>query len=218
MSLSWTPRTAAAAAFALSLLYAALRYNVAKGVDWMHLPLWTTNKAMALGGLGLICSSYWSARLTARNYWPCWLGMLGYALAAMHTLSSLLLFSPGNYRKFFDEASLRLNWVGEMSMLCGVISLACFTCAAVTSLAGIRDWLTSEEWRGWQKVGCWGLYFTLGHVLVMGLQGLQPYDFGHWLNPPNWPRLAGIPMPPITLISVLILLATVGFRWFRRRS
>ena len=33
------------------LAYAVLRYNVFKGVEWMHLPLYIINKSVALAGI-----------------------------------------------------------------------------------------------------------------------------------------------------------------------
>jgi len=215
---TWNPRSAAIVIFAAWLFYAILRYHVARGDDWMKLPLWTTNKALATAGLALICVSYWIARLRSPGIWACWTGMLGYGLAAMHTLASLMLMSPGYYRKFYDAASLGLNWTGSISMLAGVVALACFTCAAITSVAGVREWLSQDEFRRWQQVGVWGLYLTLIHVFVMGIVSFLPQDIAHWLQPKHWPRLGFLPLPSITLLSTLMILATIWMRWRYRRK
>lgn len=207
-SLVWNPRSAAIAAFLVSLLYAVLRYHVAKGVEWSHLPLWTTNKALAVASVGLVCASYWCSRLGKPSEWPRWLGLTGFALLSLHSIASLVLFSPGNYAKFFVASGMTLNFVGELSMMFGVTALGCFSCAAISSLPGVKNLITKEDWLKWQKVGVSGLYLTLGHVVVMGAN----VDWKHWLLPSEWPTLGIVPLPSITLISCILILPTLIFR------
>tara|TARA_R110002096_G_scaffold147671_25_gene307862 strand:- start:150 stop:668 length:519 start_codon:yes stop_codon:yes gene_type:complete len=160
--------------------------------------------------VSLICGSYWSARLGFEAPWPQCLGLSGYGLLALHSVASLLLFSPDHYAKFFTDGSTSsLNFVGELSMLFGVLALGCFSCAAISSLPGTKAAISKDDWLKWQKVGAVGLYLTLGHVVVMGAN----VDLNHWLDPTEWPRLAFIPLPSITLVASLVILSTLILRF-----
>ena len=165
------------------------------------MPLWTTNKAFALAGIALICASFLPGPNAKSR---CWLGMLGYSLAAIHTFASLILFSPVAYPKFYDTDDT-LNLIGQISMLGGVLSLACFTVSAVTSLAGIRDALSAENWRKWQRIGALGLTTALIHVAVMAIPSLSMVS--------GW-----FPLPSITLIGTALLMVTLLYRVFGRKS
>jgi hypothetical protein len=199
------------------LAYGVLRCQIAQGVSWAHLPLWTSNKAMALGGLVMICLSYITSRLPNPRSWPRYFGFSGFGLSALHALASLLLFSPENYPDLFESATGRPNWVGETSLLFGCLCLACYALAAFVSVPGIKSTITPQSWLRWQWLGAWGLYLALGHVLVLGgNEGAGPL-FSHWFHPARWPRVGVLPLPSFALLATLFILLTIPYRHLRTR-
>ncbi|MBI2145038.1 hypothetical protein HYU18_01810, partial [Candidatus Woesearchaeota archaeon] len=98
-------------AFIAALAYAVVRYHVIKGVPWDDFPLYILNKAVSLAAVFLIAMSYEFgplARFLPRVFVPLlparkYLGLLGFGLAAVHAVMSLLLFSPAYYPKFFSD-------------------------------------------------------------------------------------------------------------------
>src|SRR3989338_7743141 len=113
-----------AVVFAITFAYAVVRYNVIKGVPWQQLPLFISNKAIALAAVAFIALSYDFGPLA--RFWPKvfarelstrkFFGLLGFGLAAAHAIISLLIFSQAYYPRFFTEAG-KLNLTGELSML-----------------------------------------------------------------------------------------------------
>ena len=130
---------------AVALIYAVFRYNIVRGVPWEQLPLYITNKGIALSAVLLIALSYvigpltrfspktFSPWLTTRKYF----GLLGFGLAAIHGIISLLIFDPSYYPRFFGENG-KLDFNGELSMLFGVISIIIFSVVSISSLNTIE--------------------------------------------------------------------------------
>ncbi len=197
-----------AAVLVVTFAYAIVRYNVFKGVSWERLPLYISNKAIALVAAVFIALSYMLGPLA--RYWPGtmvpltglrkYFGLLGFGLAAAHGLISLLLFSPANYPKFF-AADGTLNFTGELSMLFGVLAFFVFVAVAITSIPVIEQSMPAERWNAVQRLGYLGLLLVLLHVVVMGLEG--------WLTPALWP--AG--MPPISLVAAVVIAAALSLRF-----
>ena len=190
-----------------TFLYAAIRYNIIKGVAWEHFPLFISNKAIALASVAFIALSYMLGPLA--RFWPQtmvpllparkFFGLLGFGLGAVHGLMSLLLFTPANYPKFF-LADGTLNVTGELSMVFGIFSLLIFTAVALTSLPSIAASLKVDQWQFVQRLGYAGLTLVLLHVITMGLEG--------WLKPATWPgRLL-----PISLVAAIIIAAALLLR------
>jgi DMSO/TMAO reductase YedYZ heme-binding membrane subunit len=205
---SWKTGVATTATVLLAALaYAVLRYNVIKGTPFTHLPLLISNKAIALASVALIAAAYALGPLS--RWWPriferCrplrkQLGLLGFGLAAVHGIASLLLFSPANYPKFF-AADGSLNLTGELSMLFGVLGFFVFAIVAITSLPGMENVMSPKRWRLVQRLGYPALLLVLGHVLVMGLEG--------WLKPAGWPG----GLLPISLVAFIIGALALLFR------
>ena len=198
--------------FALSVvasafLYAIVRYHIIKGVAWSEFPLFISNKAISLSAVALIAISYILGSLA--SLWPRlfektlpsrkFFGLLGFGLAVIHGIISLLIFNSVYYPKFF-EASGKLNLLGETSLLFGVISMALFSVVAITSIPSIYESLGYERWRKFQHLGYWGLLATAGHVLAMGIKG--------WLDPQGWPG----GLLPISLVAFIIAVGTLLLR------
>jgi hypothetical protein len=152
-----------AATVGCTTVYAAVRYNVFKGVPWSQFPLYTMNKALAWSSVVMFTAVAWSAfkkrSLAATN------GFLsgGAALAAAHVLISLLLFGPVSFPNLFEDAG-RISFNGGVSMLAGVLAAAAvlmvrkrgsaiavlpFAVALHTSFMGAQTWLTPGKWPGY---------------------------------------------------------------------
>lgn len=196
-----------AVVLAVAFAYAIVRYNVIKGVPWEELPLFISNKAIALAAVVFIALSYGFGPFA--RFWPrvfvslLWerkyFGLLGFGLAAVHSLASLLLFSPSYYPKFFTTAG-KLNLSGELSMLFGVLAFSVFSIIAVTSIPAVGKSIDSRQWQALQRLGYFALLLVLLHVLVMGVEG--------WLKPAGWPG----GLLPISLVAFVIIAFTLLIR------
>ncbi len=183
----------------VSMSYAVIRYNIFKGVEWVHLPLYITNKAFALSAVVLIACSYAvgkAIRLHPENRdkriaLVKYLGLMGFSLAAMHGLMSMTMLSPVYYEKFYVETG-KLNLMGELSVLFGVLSLWCLTVPAITSLPFMNEHLGRDRWRRMQRMGYAALALNCGHLAAMGFSG--------WIDVSTWPGS----LPPITLLGFVI--------------
>ena len=83
-----------------SLGYAILRYNIVRNVPVESIPLYISNKAIALSTVILIGLSFllgplarfWPKQFVPHLYLRKSLGLTGFTLAALHAIVSLLLF------------------------------------------------------------------------------------------------------------------------------
>ena len=187
------------ATLAVSMTYAVIRYNIFKGVEWIHVPLYITNKAFALTAVVLIACSYAvgkairlhpedkERRIALVKY----LGLMGFSLAAMHGVMSMTMLSPVYYEKFYVETG-KLSLLGELSVLFGVLSLWCLTIPAITSLPFMDDHLGRARWRRMQQMGYAALALNCGHLVAMGATG--------WFDVSTWPGS----LPPITLLGFIV--------------
>ncbi len=196
-----------AVVFALTFAYAIVRYNVIRGVPWEQLPLFISNKAIALAAVVFIALSYDFGPLA--RFWPKafvpelparkFFGLLGFGLAAVHALISLLIFSPAYYPKFFAEGG-KLNLTGELSMLFGVLAFFIFLAAALTSLPPVAASMGRRQWQAVQRLGYLAFFLVLLHVFVMGFEG--------WLKPSGWPG----GLLPISLVAFIAIAFTLVIR------
>lgn len=183
----------------VAFTYTIVRYNIYKGLPFADLPLFLSNKAIALSALALLALAYMFGSLA--RFFPSLFvytlpfrklfGLLGFGLAAIHGLMSLLLFTPAHYPKFF-LANEQLNVTGELSMLFGVLAFAVFTIVACTSAVAIAGTMTNQHWLYTQRLGYLGLGLVFLHVFIMGVEG--------WTNPASWPG----GLWPISLVSAVI--------------
>lgn len=184
----------------VSFAYAIIRYHVLKGVPWEEFPLFISNKAIALSAVVFIALSYTLGSLS--RFWPSvftsilglrkYFGLLGFGLAAIHTMFSLLLFSPAYYPKFFSKTGT-LTLVGELSMLFGVFSFFIFSLVAYVSVPAVAKDMDPRQWQKVQHAGYIGCVLVLLHVTSMGLEG--------WMNPSGWPG----GLLPISLVAAIVI-------------
>lgn len=184
--------------------YAVIRYNVIKGTPWVELPLFISNKAISLSAVAFIALSYALGSLA--RFWPKtfvpalslrkFFGLLGFGLAALHGLISLLIFTPAYYPKFFLSSG-ELNLVGELSMLFGVLAFFVFAIAALASVPAIARSMGPQRWLAAQRLGYLGLILVFFHVFTMGFEG--------WLKPAGWPG----GLLPINLVAAIVISFTL---------
>ena len=189
--------------------YAVVRYGVFKGVSMTHWPLYLNNKALSLVGLALLGASFAvrgtngeTNTIAGGREASARLARAGLALVGLHVLMSLPLLGPGYFPQFF--AGDKMNLTGELSLLLGVISFACFLGVAGLTLTAAPAGQYSVRRLLAQRLGFLALVTAAGHVLVMGIAG--------WLTPKSWPG----GMPPITLLAFLAVL--IPLLWRSRRS
>jgi DMSO/TMAO reductase YedYZ heme-binding membrane subunit len=181
------------------LLYAILRYNVFRGVEWVHLPLYIVNKSFALAGLTFIATSYltgkWIKVYTGdekrRRSLAKFLGLTGLYFVGLHVFASLAMLSPVYFEKFFLTTG-KMNLTGELTILFGVLGLGFLMFPAVTTLPLMYEALGGVRWQRAQRMGYWTLAMAAAHTFTMGVAG--------WFDPSTWPG----GMPPITMLGFLV--------------
>ncbi len=171
------------------LAYAIVRYNVFKGVPWDQLPLYVTNKAIALVGLVFLGLS----RIVVEKQRRKNLGLSGALLVVVHVLMSLILLGPDYYAGFYSRLG-QMTLSAELSMLAGALGtvglLWLFYVTTIRPIAG-QPHRTSLV----PGLGRLVLAFTGVHVILIGVRG--------WFHVASWPGA----LPPITLISFAIAAA-----------
>jgi len=193
--------------FIIIFSYSILRYNVFKAVPLDQIPLYIFNKAIALTSVVIIGLSFligplarfWPNRFVPKLYLRKYLGVLGFGIAALHGIISLLIFNSAYYPKFFTEAG-KLNLTGELSMLFGILSIFIFSAVAVTSLPSVEKEMHPKQWKFVQRMGYLAFVLTLLHVTVMGWRG--------WLNPANWPG----GLLPISMLAAAVIILILVMR------
>ena len=119
--LGHAPLVSGALAFALCLAYALIRYVVLKGEPLANVPLYVTNKAVALFGILLIAAA--AARPNAT--WRRAARGAGLFAAALHALASVVLLRPAYLAKLHAPGG-RLSGPAELAVICGVAALVAF--------------------------------------------------------------------------------------------
>lgn len=199
----WQPVTAKwlLAVLGTALAYAVVRYHIAGGVAWSHLPLFIFNKAIALAATILVACSYllgrtlpWYAndprtKLVVIKF----CGLMGFSLAAMHGLASLVLLTPAYFQKYF-VADGRLNLAGELGAVTGIVALWALALPAIATLPMMPKALGGLRWKRTQRMGYVCLALVVAHLVALGWRG--------WLHPAEWPWR----FPPISLLAVVAAL------------
>ncbi len=186
--------------FLTVFVYAVVRYNVIRETPWTQLPLFVSNKAISLSAVVFIALSYALGPLA--RFWPKtfvsvlplrkFFGLLGFGLASLHGLISLLIFTPVYYPRFFLNSG-KLNLLGELSMMFGVLAFFVFLMVALVSIPGVAKSMDPQRWLAVQRLGYIGLVLVFFHVLVMGFEG--------WMKPAGWPG----GLLPISLIAAIVI-------------
>jgi DMSO/TMAO reductase YedYZ heme-binding membrane subunit len=195
----WQPTTAKwfAVIFGGSLAYAIVRYHLAGDVSWAHFPLFIFNKATSLAAVIFVACSYLVGKIFRwHDHNPAlrlvvikFCGLVGFFLAGIHAFLSLCLLSPAYYAKYFTFDG-KLNLVGEVAMVVGVVALFLLLAPAITTLPMMPKAIGGKRWKRNQRAGYFALILVVGHLVALGWRG--------WMSPSKWQ--AGI--PPISLVAV----------------
>lgn len=193
--------------FGICLTYAFIRYNIVRNVPFDNFPLFITNKAAALSATILIGISFllgplarfWPNQFSPHLYLRKHFGVIGFAMAALHAIMSLVLLNPANYPRFYLQNG-KFNLIGESSMLFGILSFLIFSAISVTSLPPIEKHMHPNQWKLVQRFGYLAYIFVLLHVTIMGFQG--------WFRIDSWQY----GMASISLISALFIIFVLLMR------
>lgn len=185
-------------ALAAAFAYAFVRYVVFKGVPLAHVPLYVTDKAVAVAALFAFGRAITSAapetrRASART---------GLWLSLLHVLASLPLLTPVYLPRLFSDpsAGTGLSLTGESSLALGVL---CFGLAILVSRPRPNP---SDRPRTHAPTGLHRL------VIVLAVLHCAALGYANWIAPASWPGH----LPPITLLSALI--GVVALAWSTRRA
>ncbi|OGE37105.1 hypothetical protein A3B45_04245 [Candidatus Daviesbacteria bacterium RIFCSPLOWO2_01_FULL_39_12] len=193
--------------FGLSLFYAIIRYNIVRNVSFDNLPLYIVNKAVALSATILIGLSFLLgplARFFKKQFIPHLylrkhLGVIGFGVAALHAVMSLILLNPAYYPRFYLEGG-KLNLAGESAMLFGILSFLIFAAISVTSIPPVEKQMHPNQWKLVQRFGYLAYVFVLVHVAIMG--------YGGWFRIESWQY----GLASISLISALFIIFVLTMR------
>ena len=193
--------------FGLSLFFAFIRYNIVRNVPFDNFPLFITNKAVALAATILIGLSFllgplarfFPNQFTPHLYLRKHLGMIGFGVASLHAMMSLVLLNPANYSRFYLEGG-KFNLVGESSMLFGILAFLIFVAIFITSLPPMEKHMHPDQWKLVQRFGYLAYFFVLLHVGIMGYRG--------WFRPEAWQY----GLASISLISALFIIFILTMR------
>lgn len=196
----WQPLTAKwfAAVFGASLVYAIIRYHIAGDIVWTHFPLFIFNKATSLAAVIFVACAYligkiirWhddnkAMRLVVIKF----CGLMGFFLAGIHALFSVVLLTPAYFANYFVDDG-RLSFAGEAAMAAGVVGLFFLMAPAITTLPMMPQAIGGQRWKRNQRAGYIALALVVVHLIALGWKG--------WLTPNEWQ--AG--MPPISLLAAI---------------
>ena len=128
-------------------------------------------------------------------------GLIGIWLATLHIAISLPIFNMFYYTSFFNFDGT-LTMTSELSMLAGGVAWSLLLIPLAGSIPSIKQTLSTTTWQRLQNISFYALIIVFGHVAWLGWNG--------WFQPDSW--FGG--MPPITLLSCLIILLLVVLKLF----
>ncbi|WP_041448535.1 hypothetical protein [Anaeromyxobacter sp. Fw109-5] len=177
------PVAACATVLALCFTYAFVRYVVFHGEPLASVPLYVTNKAVALGAALLIAAA--AARPHAG--WARGARSAGLCGAALHALASAVLLDPAYLPKLHGPGGRLSGWA-ELAILGGAGALVAFGALKLARPPGAPP-------RVARRVAHVALAIVGVHCAALGARG--------WMTPAAWPG----GLPPITLLGFLAVLA-----------
>ncbi len=178
----------------LSWIYALVRYNIFKHVDFAHLPLYVTNKSFALSAVILICISTLKNEKFGRDF-SIYLNTAGYLLGLTHLLISTTILNPTYFPDLF--AKEKLSVLGEMGLLFGIFTFIIFTFLIIFSVT--RDYYRNlfKQIFTINFLNLVALTFLSAHALLIGIK--------NWPAPQTWPGF----LPPISLLGFIASSITI---------
>ena len=193
--------------------YAVLRYALVGPVPFSQLPVYLLNKSIAWSSLTLVCIALSTGALSriAPGLFAGWvrqrkfIGLSGFMLATVHLVMSLSILTPAYYPSFFDGPSSTFNLLGVLTVQSGVVSWMLLFTLMLVSIPSVQQSMSRQYWLRWQRgAGLGAALLGGGHVL---------YGFAGWWTPETWHG----GLPPITLLSFLLVVLMLTIRWVARR-
>ncbi len=185
------------AVVSLSWIYAVIRYNVLKNVEFAHLPLYVTNKSFALSAVILVCLATLKSEKHGKDY-SVYLSTAGYLIAMVHMLITFILINKEYFPSLFSGG--KLNIFSELSLLFGVFTFTAFTFLVIFMIT--RDYYRN----------LFGQIFTINflNLLALTFLGFHSLLLGikTWASPKTWPAM----LPPISLIGFIAAIITIAKR------
>ena len=151
------------------------------------------------------------------------LGLVAFSVISLHVLISTVIINPTYVSSLFRKEDIHvkfptnltqdvvvhlertwMTWIGELSVLAGILAFALMSLLAVTSLPSVMNSLNWAEWRlVHSRLGYIMLALAVTHVCVMGMS--------KWIKT-GFPLLffrvkfLSIVMPSLVLVCKLVLL------------
>lgn len=187
-----------------ALAYAVVRYHVFAGVPWSELPLFVSNKGLALASVLLFALAYLASRQVpddagarmARRRLARRSGLAGFWLMIAHVAISLGILGARRYPVLVDAAGL--TTAGVVCLVMGACGTLVFAVPALTSSPRVSMRLSRGGWRRSQQLGYVALALTGAHVLAVGMHNFLAVE--------RWPG----GLPPITLLSFVACLVPIA--------
>lgn len=192
-----TPLVEASIILLLCLLYSIIRYNIFAEVEWIDLPLFVFNKALALSSL-ILFAHFQFSKNKPNSGDKKYLREYAIIFIVLHILISAVILTPEYFPKFFNLQ--KLNVIGVLSIFFGILAFGLLL--PLINKNGFKE--IYNRFKSKQTVG--NIFFTLtaAHVIIMGFKG--------WFEPNTWPG----GLPPITMISFVVavfpLMSNLMFR------
>jgi hypothetical protein len=185
MGRSWI---VAAQVMLVAMGYAVVRYVLLGGVSADRLPVFITNKAVAVVGLVILGAASLVSGAQRAAF-----GAIGFGCVLLHLLLSLSVLSPAYLAKLYT-ADGRFTAAAEWSMLAGAVAalVLYMLSTAPAKPTGARSLRPGA--------GQLVLALTAVHVLAIG--------YPSWSQPNTWPGH----LPPITLLSFVIAVGMLAAR------
>ena len=188
-------------------IYAISRYVLLGTVPAYEIPIFILNKVSAVSGTLLIAFSlsigplYRMTKIGRRILLQRKdIGLAGFGFVAIHVLMTNFLAGPKYFPKFYVSDGSGLNFLGQISILMGMVALICFTLMAVTSPDALHRDIEPLRWRKLHRFGVYALAMTGLHVGVIA--------FPSWMTPEKWPGY----LLPLTLITCVGVLTGIALR------
>ncbi len=178
---------AALAVILACVVYAVVRYNVFGDVSTDSIPMYISNKAIALSAVIFLLVASHRCFVTDRAGSRFW-GTASLHASAIHILMSMVLLNDTYFEQLYNVDG-SLNITGGASTLAG--TLAAYFYFALVQVGSRR--------KGPYLLKLFASAFVALHLLIMGLSG--------WLKMLDWPG----GMPPISLLAFASALGAASF-------
>ena len=176
--------------FLISISYAVVRYNIFGNVPWEDLPLFITNKAIALTVVLLLFLSVIAKKAfmpTKKIFWK-----IIFILTSIHVFISFYLLGPEHFKKFYSVNEL--NLIGYLTLFFGISAFVGIIILNSEKLLPTKDGNLSVPESIKKIIRAIIPFLIIAHLFTMGLKG--------WLTPNNWHGY----LIPISLIAFLVML------------